>query len=114
MQFKRIRSNIDSTRSFAEVGTFTDENENLETTLKVHIDGKDEEEAEPKSALEDAADIQANLSNDQSTSSTHSELTVLPFIPMFIFLLHMYPQKHYPFYIFILIFTYLFRIHPKC
>ena len=37
MQFKRIRSNIDNTRSFVEVGTFTDENENLETTLKVHV-----------------------------------------------------------------------------
>ena len=81
MQFKRIRSNIDNTRSFVEVGTFTDENENLETTLKVHVDVKDKVEAEPKSALEDAADIQANLSNDQSTSSNHSELTVLPLIP---------------------------------
>ena len=81
MQFKRIRLNIDNTRSFVEVGTFTDDNEILETTLKVHVDVKDEVEAEPKSALEDAADIQANLSNDQSTSSNHSELTVLPLIP---------------------------------
>jgi regulator of replication initiation timing len=62
LQFERIKSNLNNTKSFVEVGTFTDENENLvnlETALAGETDGKIEVEVEPKPALEGAADTPA-------------------------------------------------------
>ena len=43
LQFERIKSNLNNTKSFVEVGTITDENENLvnlETTLTGETVGK--------------------------------------------------------------------------